>query len=83
MGFQHRMFPIFGRLFLAWFFVLMLGFLLFTLLVSPFVRWLVLDASWEYSFGWREFSRVLLYSAGLAMPISLVMWIEGRMSGRW
>ena len=78
MGFQKGGVRVLGRLYVAWFFVFVLGFLLVTLVVAPFVRWSILNVAWEYSFGWHEVFRILGYSAGLAAPASALMWIEGR-----
>ena len=79
---RHRI-GILVRLFVAWFFMISVALVLLNLVVGPFARWLLTDGVWESSLSWQEFLRILGYSAGLAVPASFLLWLEGRVNGRW
>ena len=83
MGFKRYRISVFLRLFLAWFFIILVALVLLNLVVGPFGRWLFADAAWESSLSWEEFLRILGYSAGFAVPASLLLWLEGLFNGRW
>ena len=76
---SSRKLKIFAVLFGAFFFAV---FIALSLLV-PVVRWMMVVPELVLVSSWQEFFRIIGYSVGISLPAAILLWIEGRASGRW